>query len=358
MPEGRTGTSRPCRAGRRRRRTRGRCRSLRRRRRCRRQAGHGGADPGGAGGRRCADVGQRGEADRCHVRAVATEPASAAQLADPAPPARRRRWLGRDLHGRRSPHPDRRPRPPLAGPRPRARRRPRQRPQPTLASAPEPGSLAGPVRRVAEVVMRPSFVAELVRGCLRRSCRRSEHQRPRVRSTGRVRPCVGGGRYAPRGHGPAHRRLHDLPGPRRRVLPREPARQGPVRRACSTCAATTSASHTTDVHRIGRRHALRRRRRHGAAARADLRQRRGRRSAAAAATCSARVAAASTRPLARELAGRRGFSLLCGRYEGVDHRVRQHLVDGELSIGDYVLGGGEAAAIVVDRGRRPACSPA
>jgi tRNA (guanine37-N1)-methyltransferase len=51
--------------------------------------------------------------------------------------------------------------------------------------------------------------------------------------------------------------------------------------------------------------------------------------------------------LARELAAGGGFSLLCGRYEGVDHRVRTHLVDGELSIGDYVLAGGEAAAVVV-----------
>ena len=42
-----------------------------------------------------------------------------------------------------------------------------------------------------------------------------------------------------------------------------------------------------------------------------------------------------------------GFSLLCGRYEGVDQRVREHLVDDELSIGDYVLGGGEVAAMVV-----------
>ena len=50
---------------------------------------------------------------------------------------------------------------------------------------------------------------------------------------------------------------------------------------------------------------------------------------------------------ARELAGADGFSLLCGRYEGVDERVREHLVDGELSIGDYVLGGGEVAAMVV-----------
>jgi tRNA (guanine37-N1)-methyltransferase len=50
---------------------------------------------------------------------------------------------------------------------------------------------------------------------------------------------------------------------------------------------------------------------------------------------------------ATELAGGGGFSMLCGRYEGVDHRVREHLVDGELSIGDFVLSGGEAAAICV-----------
>lgn len=42
-----------------------------------------------------------------------------------------------------------------------------------------------------------------------------------------------------------------------------------------------------------------------------------------------------------------GFSLLCGRYEGVDQRVTDHLVDGELSIGDYVLGGGEVPALVI-----------
>jgi tRNA (guanine37-N1)-methyltransferase len=51
--------------------------------------------------------------------------------------------------------------------------------------------------------------------------------------------------------------------------------------------------------------------------------------------------------MAAELAAGAGFSLLCGRYEGVDDRVRQHLVDGELSIGDYVLAGGEVAAMVV-----------
>jgi len=51
--------------------------------------------------------------------------------------------------------------------------------------------------------------------------------------------------------------------------------------------------------------------------------------------------------MARQLAATDGFSLLCGRYEGVDERVREHLVDDELSIGDYVLGGGEVAAMVV-----------
>ncbi len=48
-----------------------------------------------------------------------------------------------------------------------------------------------------------------------------------------------------------------------------------------------------------------------------------------------------------ELAATGGFSLLCGRYEGVDQRVRDHLVDGELSVGDYVLAGGEVGALVV-----------
>jgi tRNA (guanine37-N1)-methyltransferase len=51
--------------------------------------------------------------------------------------------------------------------------------------------------------------------------------------------------------------------------------------------------------------------------------------------------------VARELASGPGFSLLCGRYEGVDQRVADHLCDGELSIGDVVLAGGEVAALVV-----------
>lgn len=51
--------------------------------------------------------------------------------------------------------------------------------------------------------------------------------------------------------------------------------------------------------------------------------------------------------LVTELAAGDGFSLLCGRYEGVDQRVRDHLCDDELSVGDLVLGGGEAAALVL-----------
>jgi tRNA (guanine37-N1)-methyltransferase len=50
---------------------------------------------------------------------------------------------------------------------------------------------------------------------------------------------------------------------------------------------------------------------------------------------------------AARLAESPGFSLLCGRYEGVDQRVADHLCDGELSIGDYVTAGGEVAALVV-----------
>ena len=50
---------------------------------------------------------------------------------------------------------------------------------------------------------------------------------------------------------------------------------------------------------------------------------------------------------AAELAALDGFSLLCGRYEGIDHRVREHVVDGELSIGDVVLAGGEVAACLI-----------
>lgn len=54
-----------------------------------------------------------------------------------------------------------------------------------------------------------------------------------------------------------------------------------------------------------------------------------------------------TQRRAEALAGLDGFSLLCGRYEGVDQRVVDHLVDDEISLGDFVLAGGELAALVV-----------
>ncbi len=53
--------------------------------------------------------------------------------------------------------------------------------------------------------------------------------------------------------------------------------------------------------------------------------------------------------LARQYSGLDELLLICGRYEGVDERVAEHLSDDEISIGDYVLSGGElAAAVVVD----------
>ena len=54
-----------------------------------------------------------------------------------------------------------------------------------------------------------------------------------------------------------------------------------------------------------------------------------------------------TQQLVRELAAYADFYLICGRYEGVDERVGAHLADREVSIGDYVLTGGELPAMVL-----------
>ncbi|MFQ5434750.1 MAG: tRNA (guanosine(37)-N1)-methyltransferase TrmD [Anaerolineae bacterium] len=54
-----------------------------------------------------------------------------------------------------------------------------------------------------------------------------------------------------------------------------------------------------------------------------------------------------TQQVARELSQQQRLVLICGRYEGVDERVRQHLVTDEISIGDYVLTGGELAAMAL-----------
>jgi tRNA (guanine37-N1)-methyltransferase len=54
-----------------------------------------------------------------------------------------------------------------------------------------------------------------------------------------------------------------------------------------------------------------------------------------------------TQSVARELAAEDGLIILCGRYEGIDERVLELYVDRELSIGDFVLTGGELAAMVI-----------
>jgi tRNA (guanine37-N1)-methyltransferase len=54
-----------------------------------------------------------------------------------------------------------------------------------------------------------------------------------------------------------------------------------------------------------------------------------------------------TQTVAQELAQHERVALICGRYEGFDERIRQHLATDEISIGDYVLTGGELAALVV-----------
>ena len=54
-----------------------------------------------------------------------------------------------------------------------------------------------------------------------------------------------------------------------------------------------------------------------------------------------------TQPLARELAAQPGLIIICGRYEGIDDRVRAGLGAREVSIGDYVLSGGEIPAMVI-----------
>jgi len=60
-----------------------------------------------------------------------------------------------------------------------------------------------------------------------------------------------------------------------------------------------------------------------------------------------------TQAIARELAGLERVVLICGRYEGVDERINELYCDMELSIGDYVLSGGElAAAVVIDAAMR------
>ncbi|MDQ6860836.1 MAG: tRNA (guanosine(37)-N1)-methyltransferase TrmD [Verrucomicrobiota bacterium] len=54
-----------------------------------------------------------------------------------------------------------------------------------------------------------------------------------------------------------------------------------------------------------------------------------------------------TQPLAQDLSAKQHLIIVCGHYEGIDHRVTEHLADAEISIGDYVLTNGAIAAVVV-----------
>ena len=51
--------------------------------------------------------------------------------------------------------------------------------------------------------------------------------------------------------------------------------------------------------------------------------------------------------IAADLARQKQIIIICGRYEGVDERIREHLVDREISIGDFILTGGELSALVL-----------
>ncbi len=54
-----------------------------------------------------------------------------------------------------------------------------------------------------------------------------------------------------------------------------------------------------------------------------------------------------TQEIVRELYDKGHLVLICGRYEGIDERIREHFIDDEISIGDYVVFGGEVAALVI-----------
>ena len=54
-----------------------------------------------------------------------------------------------------------------------------------------------------------------------------------------------------------------------------------------------------------------------------------------------------TQPVANELSMKKNLMILCGHYKGVDYRIREHLITREITIGDYVLTGGEIPAAVI-----------
>ena len=135
-----------------------------------------------------------------------------------------------------------------------------------------------------------------------------------------------------------------FPGVGRRVLLGQPARQGQEADLLDL-RIHDLREHTTDVHRTVDDSPF------GGGAGMLMRPEPVFASVEAAdppARCSCSARRTALRPGAGGRAGGGdGFSLLCGRYEGVDHRIREHLVDGELSVGDVVLAGGEVAACLV-----------
>ncbi len=122
--------------------------------------------------------------------------------------------------------------------------------------------------------------------------------------------------------------------------------RGIVRLGCEDPRA-----HTRDVHRTVDDQAVWRRAGHGAQARADVGGHRGRDCARLPAGAPRVYLSAQgvpfTQALAKEFATLPGLLLVAGRYEGLDERVIESRIDREVSIGDYVLSGGEFPALVV-----------
>ena len=146
-----------------------------------------------------------------------------------------------------------------------------------------------------------------------------------------------------------HRRADDLPRADRALL--RPSRCiGRARRARARSSSPVYDLRDGADRRAPerRRRPLRRRRGDGARARAG-RQRRSSGSSPPRPLYLHEPVRPALRPGGPPASSREpeAFSLLCGRYEGVDERIVDELVDGEISIGDYVLAGGELAALVV-----------
>ena len=157
----------------------------------------------------------------------------------------------------------------------------------------------------------------------------------------------------------AHRRLHALPRADRPLLRGDDPRPGPGARGswrsrpstCATAPRTSAGRSTTRPSAAGRA---------WCSARADLPRRRGPRAVAGPARPLIAVVphGAALRP-GRGRTGSSGlesFTLLCGRYEGIDQRVLDELVDDELCMGDFVLAGGRAGRPRRDRGDGPAAA--